>query len=117
MNKKNRILTALAAILLAGVTAVGFTACDDTPDEPDTTPDTTVEVTAEPTEPETEAPTEPETQAPATEAPTDAPATEAPTEPETQPAEKKGCGSVISLVSVALIALVSSAVIIKRKEQ
>ena len=71
----------------------------------------------ETTAPETEAPTEPETQAPATEAPTDAPATEAPTEPETQPAEKKGCGSVISLVSVALIALVSSAVIIKRKEQ
>ena len=73
MNKKNRILTALAAILLAGVTAVGFTACDDTPDEPDTTPDTTVEVTAEPTEPETEAPTEPETE---TEAPTEEVTTE-----------------------------------------
>ena len=73
MNKKNRILTALAAILLAGVTAVGFTACDNTPDEPDTTPDTTVEVTAEPTEPETEAPTEPE---PETEAPTEEATTE-----------------------------------------
>ena len=73
MNKKNRILTALAAILLAGVTAVGFTACDDTPDQPDTTPDTTVEVTAEPTEPETEAPTEPETE---TEAPTEEVTTE-----------------------------------------
>ena len=73
MNKKNRILTALAAILLAGVTAVGFTACDNTPDEPDTTPDTTVEVTAEPTEPETEAPTEPETE---TEAPTEEVTTE-----------------------------------------
>ena len=30
MNKKNRILTALAAILLAGVTAVGLMACDNT---------------------------------------------------------------------------------------
>jgi hypothetical protein len=70
----------------------------------------------ETTAPETEAPTEPETQAPATEAPTDAPATEAPTDAETE-APKKGCGSVISLVSVAFIALVSSAVIIKRKEQ
>ena len=59
MNKKNRILTALAAILLAGVTAVGLMACDTTPEEPDTTPDTTVEATAEPTEPKTEAPTEP----------------------------------------------------------
>ena len=73
MNKKNRILTALAAILLAGVTAVGFTACDNTPDQPDTTPDTTVEATAEPTEPETEAPTEPE---PETEAPTEEVTTE-----------------------------------------
>ena len=73
MNKKNRILTALAAILLAGVTAVGFTACDNTPDEPDTTPDTTVEATAEPTEPETEVPTEPE---PETEAPTEEVTTE-----------------------------------------
>jgi hypothetical protein len=70
----------------------------------------------ETTAPETEAPTEPETQAPATEVPTDAPATEAPTDAETQP-EKKGCGSVISLVSVSLLALVSSVVIVKRKEQ
>jgi lysophospholipase L1-like esterase len=58
MNKKNRILTALAAILLAGVTAVGLTACNDTVDQPDTTPDTIAPVTAEPTEPVTEAPTE-----------------------------------------------------------
>ena len=73
----------------------------------------------ETTAPETEAPTEPETQAPATEAPTDAPATEAPTETEaeTQPAEKEGCGSVISFAFVSVLALVSSAVIIKRKEQ
>ena len=71
----------------------------------------------ETTAPETEAPTEPETQAPATEAPTDAPATEAPTEAETQPAEKEGCGSVISFAFVSVLALVSSAVIIKRKEQ
>ena len=78
MNKKNRILTALAAILLAGVTAVGLMACDTTPDEPDTT-DTTVEATAEPTEPETEAPTEPETEAP-TEPETEAPTEEATTE-------------------------------------
>ena len=76
MNKKNRILTALAAILLAGVTAVGFTACDDTPDQPDTTPDTTAPVTAEPTEPETEAPTEPETEAPTEEVTTEEVTTE-----------------------------------------
>ena len=76
MNKKNRILTALAAILLAGVTAVGLVACDNTPDEPDTTPDTTVEVTAEPTEPETEAPTEPETEAPTEEVTTEEVTTE-----------------------------------------
>ncbi|MBO5512403.1 MAG: SGNH/GDSL hydrolase family protein, partial [Clostridia bacterium] len=75
MNKKNRILTALAAILLAGVTAVGLMACDTTPDEPDTT-DTTVEATAEPTEPETEAPTEPETEAPTEEATTEEVTTE-----------------------------------------
>ena len=62
--------------------------------------------------------TEPETQAPDTEAPTDAPATEAPavTDPETQPAEKKGCGSVISLAFVSILVLVSSVVIVKRKE-
>ena len=76
MNKKNRILTALAAILLAGVTAVGLMACDTTPDEPDTTPDTTVEATAEPTEPETEAPTAPETEAPTEEATTEEVTTE-----------------------------------------
>ena len=51
MNKKNRILTALAAILLAGVTAVGLVACDNTPDVPaDTTvEDTTPEATPAPT--------------------------------------------------------------------
>ena len=76
MNKKNRILTALAAILLAGVTAVGLMACDTTPEEPDTTPDTTVEATAEPTEPETEAPTAPETEAPTEEATTEEVTTE-----------------------------------------
>ena len=76
MNKKNRILTALAAILLAGVTAVGLTACDDTADQPDTTPDTTAPVTAEPTEPETEAPTEPETEAPTEEVTTEEVTTE-----------------------------------------
>lgn len=72
MNKKNRILTALTAILLAGVTAVGLTACDDTVDQPDTTPDTTAEVTAEPTE----EPTEPETEAPTEEATTEEVTTE-----------------------------------------
>ena len=76
MNKKNRILTALAAILLAGVTAVGLVACDDTADQPDTTPDTTASVTVEPTEPETEAPTEPETEAPTEEVTTEEVTTE-----------------------------------------
>ena len=55
---------------------MGLVACDNTPDEPDTTPDTTVEVTAEPTEPETEAPTEPETEAPTEEATTEEVTTE-----------------------------------------
>ena len=76
MNKKNRILTALAAILLAGVTAVGLTACNDTADQPDTTPDTPASVTAEPTEPETEAPTEPVTEAPTEEVTTEEVTTE-----------------------------------------
>ena len=76
MNKKNRILTALAAILLAGVTAVGLTACNDTVDQPDTTPDTIAPVTAEPTEPETEAPTEPVTEAPTEEVTTEEVTTE-----------------------------------------
>ncbi len=59
MNKKNRILTAVAAALLAGVVAVGMASCDSTPDEPDTTVGgTTAEVTVEPTAEPTDTPTE-----------------------------------------------------------
>ena len=106
-----RALASLLALLM--LLSCSLVACDkgDTTPE-DTTDATTEESTKTPeTEGDTETPTEGETETPTEES------TEAPTEPETQPAEKKGCGSVISLVSVALLALVSSAVIIKRKEQ
>ena len=51
MNKTIRILTALAALLLLGVTAVAFASCDKTPETPaDTTvEDTTPEATPAPT--------------------------------------------------------------------
>ena len=68
MNKKNRILTAVAVMLLSGLVAVGMASCDTNTAEPETTAgEATVEVTEAPTE----APTEP--------------VTEAPTEPETEP--------------------------------
>ncbi len=58
MNQKKRILTVLAAVLLAGVVSVGLAACT-TPDEPEeSVGDTTVEITAEPTEEPDEEPTE-----------------------------------------------------------
>jgi hypothetical protein len=70
------------------------------------------EETEAPTTPETEVPTEPET-APETEAPTEQPTsqqTDAPTEaPDDRPAdtdvpaEKKGCGAVLSPLSVLLL--------------
>ena len=63
------------------------------------------------TEAPTEAPTEEPTETP-TETPTEAP-TEAPT--ETEPA-KSGCGSVISMGLVSLIALAATAVCVKRKD-
>ncbi len=63
----------------------------------------------ETTEPDSETPTEPETQDPETQAPQ----TEDPT--GTQP-PKKGCGSVISIGFIGLLALISSAAIIKRKD-
>ena len=65
------------------------------------------------TEAPTEAPTEPPTE-PVTEAPTEEP-TVAPTETETEPAED-GCGSVISMGLVSLIALAATAVCVKRKD-
>ena len=65
------------------------------------------------TEAPTEAPTEPPTE-PVTEAPTEEP-TAAPTETETEPAED-GCGSVISMGLVSLIALAATAVCVKRKD-
>ena len=72
------------------------------------------------TEPETtEAPTtEAPTDLPATEAPTDAlatdsPATDAPTETDT--ADKSGCGSVIGMGTVAVLATATAAVALKKK--
>ena len=59
MNKTIRILTALAALLLIGVTAVAFASCDKNPDtSADTTAEATPAPTEEPTEPPTEEPTE-----------------------------------------------------------
>ncbi len=71
----------------------------------------------ETTAPETQPVTEPETQTPDTETPTDAPAVETPGVSETEPASG-GCKStVISAGFIALMALLSSVVFIKRKEQ
>ncbi len=97
---KHRILTLTAALLLAGATAIGMTACDgifkdlsetQAPATEAATSDNTEAPTDEAvvTDPATEAPTDPiseETEAPRTEAPTEPP-TEAPTEtiPETAP--------------------------------
>ncbi len=59
MNKKNRILTAVAVMLLSGLVAVGMASCDSNTAEPETTVgEVTAEVTEAPTEPVTEAPTE-----------------------------------------------------------
>ena len=59
MNKKNRILTAVAVMLLSGLVAVGMASCDTNTAEPETTVgEVTAEVTEAPTEPVTEAPTE-----------------------------------------------------------
>ena len=59
MNKKNRILTAVAIMLLSGLVAVGMASCDTNTAEPETTVgEVTAEVTEAPTEPVTEAPTE-----------------------------------------------------------
>ena len=79
-------------------------------------------VTEAPTEPETEAPTDPETEEP-TEAPTEAPTdpiTEAPTEAPTDkpadtdaPADKKGCGASLGLLSVLMMS-VCAAFVLKR---
>ena len=79
MNNKNRILTVVASVLLAGMVAVGMVSCDTTPEEPDTTVDTTVEVTAEPTEEPTAEPTAEPTETP-TEEPTAEPTEEITTE-------------------------------------
>ncbi len=61
--KKHTPKIRLCSILLGLLCTVGLaTACNDTPDEPDTTPETTAEVTAEVTEPTTEEDTEAETE-------------------------------------------------------
>ncbi len=81
----------------------------DAPTEPET---------KTPTDPETEAPTDPETEEP-TEAPTEAPTdpiTEAPTDKPADtdaPADKKGCGASLGLLSV-LIMSVCAAFALKR---
>ena len=68
MNKKNRILTAVAVMLLSGLVAVGMASCDTNTAEPDTTAgEATVEVTEAPTE----TPTEPVTEAPTEEVTTE----------------------------------------------
>jgi hypothetical protein len=81
------------------------------------------EETEAPTAPETETPTEPETEAP-TEAPTEEStevSTETPTEAPTDkpadtdaPADKKGCGASVGLLSV-LILSVCAAFALKRR--
>lgn len=76
------------------------------------------EETEAPTDPVTEAPTEPATEEPTdapTEAPTD-PVAEAPTEKPADteaPADKKGCGASVSLLSVLMLS-VCAAFILKR---
>ena len=61
-----------------------------------------------PSDPETDAPA---TDAPATEAPaTDAPATEAPKE------DKGGCGSSVALSALAIVGVIGTALVIKKKE-
>ncbi len=59
MNKKNRILTAVAVMLLSGLVAVGMASCNTNTTESDTTVgEATVEVTEAPTETPDEAATE-----------------------------------------------------------
>ena len=73
MKKKNRILTAVAVMLLSGLVAVGMASCDTNTTEPETTAgEATVEVTEAPTE----APTEPVTEAPTEEVTTEEVTTE-----------------------------------------
>ena len=98
----------IIALLLCLIMAVCAVACNsgNTPAETTKAPETQApETTAEVVE------TEPATEAPvATDAPTtDAPITEAP------PAEKQGCGSMIS-GAVALIALLGTAIVFKKKD-
>ena len=69
------------------------------------------EPTADPETPGTDAPAGDETDAPAT----DAPETEAPKADETE-AKKGGCGSSIALSALAVIGVVGTALVIKKKE-
>ncbi len=63
------------------------------------------------TEPETEAPTDPVTEAPTQQAP----ATEQTTDNETD-APEEGCGSMVSLSAIALLAAVACGIALKKKE-
>lgn len=61
----------------------------------------------------------PETDAPATDAPeTDAPATEAPTDDDKKDdeEEKDGCGSSVALSALAIVSVIGTALVIKKKE-
>lgn len=117
MNRKNRILTAVAVMLLSGLVAVGMASCDTNTTEPETTAgEATVEVTEAPTE----APTEPVTEAP-TDVSTEAPVaddTTAPAEDVTTaeaPDDKGGCGSVMGFGVAAV--LMAAAVALKKEKR
>ena len=62
------------------------------------------------------APSDPETDAPATDAPaTDAPATDAPAT-EAPKEDKGGCGSSVALSALAIVGVIGTALVIKKKE-
>ena len=61
----------------------------------------------------------PETDAPATDAPeTDAPETEAPTDDDKKDDEEEegGCGSSVALSALAIVSVIGTALVIKKKE-
>lgn len=87
-------------------------------DDPNETDGATDAATDAATDETTAAPIE-TTADPVTEAPTDGTAevpTEIPTEAPTTPAEKSGCGSVMSFSAVALLSAVAAAAVLKKKD-
>ena len=93
-----RLLSCIMAILMLSGTML-MTACNNTPEVPETEPPADTTSAPEPT-------SAPET--------TLAPETEPVTEPITEPTEEKGCGGMISLSILALIP--AAVLIIKKKE-